>query len=131
MKGSRIELIVTSLFVVVLAALLGTQLHKALSSPPRFRATMLILMQPFTNAAMTESFQASAFHSMPGVRLRQQGAGLIEVVAYGPSKATAETNAWDAFYCLARTAETTFGPGIRMYVCRAPIDGHRTSILHP
>jgi hypothetical protein len=131
MKPKQIGLVVASLLVVVLVALLGTQLHQALSSPPRFRATTLVLMQPFTNAVMTESFQAHAFHSMPGVHLKQTGAGLIEVVAYGPSKTTAETNAWEAFYCLARAGENAFGAGVRMYVCRAPIDGHRTSILHP
>lgn len=54
-------------FVVVLVVVsLGMALHRALSSPPRFRASSLVLMTPFTNGLLAESFQARAFKGAPG-----------------------------------------------------------------
>jgi hypothetical protein len=123
--------IVVSLLVVALLVLLGTELHKALSSPPRFRASTLVLMTPFTNGVLTASFQAHAFQSMPGVHLKQKGAaGLIEVVAYGPTAAAALTNANQATYRLVLAAPEMFGAALRVSIIRGPVNLGRTSIFH-
>jgi hypothetical protein len=123
--------IVVSLLVVVLLVLLGTELHKALSSPPRFRASTLVLMTPFTNGVLTASFQAHTFQSMPGVHLKQIGAaGLVEVVAYGPTAAAALTNANQATYRLVLAAPETFGAALRVSIIRGPVYLGRTSIFH-
>jgi hypothetical protein len=123
--------IVVSLVVVALLVLTGTELHKALSSPPRFRASTVVQMTPFTNGVMTASFQAQTFQSMPGVHLKQRGAaGLIEVVAYGPTAAAALTNANQATYRLLLAAPETFGTAVRVRIVRGAVYLGRTSIFH-
>lgn len=72
--------IIVSLVVVLIVVSLGMALHRALSSPPRFRASSLVLMTPFTNGVLAASFQARAFQSMPGVRLEQRGTTGLRVV---------------------------------------------------
>jgi hypothetical protein len=136
MKPKQIAAVVTSFLVVLLVALLGTQLHKALSSPPRYRAYTVVQMTPFTNGVMTASFQAQTFQSMPGVHLKQRrgaaglAAGLIEVVAYGTTAAAALTNANQAAYRLVRVAPETFGAAVRVRIIEGPIYYGRTSIFH-
>ena len=123
--------IVVSFLVVVLLVLIGTEFHKALSSPPRFRASTVVQMTPFTNGVLTASFQAHAFQSMPGVHLKQRrGVGLIEVIAYGPTAAAALTNANQATSRLLLAAPETFGTAVRFSVLRGPVYLGRTSIFH-
>jgi hypothetical protein len=150
--------IIVSCVVVVVVGSLGVALHRALSSPPRFRASSLALITPTasTSVVLTESFQARAFQSMPGVHLEQRGsaglievvayaatprrpvvragpsrAGLIEVVAYAATAAEAQTNANQAFYPLARAGMETFGAGFRVSILRPALSARRTSIFHP
>src|ERR1039457_3417942 len=73
-------LIIVSCFVVLIVGSLGVALHRAFSSPPRFRASSLVLITPTSsvNGVLAESFQARAFQSMPGVHLKQRGSpGLV------------------------------------------------------
>jgi hypothetical protein len=151
--------IIVSCGVVLILGSLGVALHRALSSPPRFRASSLVLITPTssTKAVLAESFQARAFQSMPGVHLERQGsaglievvayaatprrpavragpggaAGLIEIVAYAATAAEAQTNANQAFYPLARAGMETFGAGFRMSILRPAMSARRTSIFHP
>ena len=150
--------IIVSCVVVLILGSLGVALHRALSSPPRFRASSLVLITPTssTKAVLAESFQARAFQSMPGVHLERQGsaglievggaatprrpavrvgpggaAGLIEIVAYAATAAEAQTNANQAFYPLARAGMGTFGAGFRMSTLRPAMSARRTSIFHP
>ncbi len=104
--------IIVSCVVVLILRSLGVALHRALSSPPRFRASSLVLITPTssTSAVLAKSFQARAFQSMPGVHLEQRGsAGLIEVVAYAATAAEAQTNANQAFYNLPGRSSPSTG----------------------
>ena len=126
--------IIVSCVVVLIVGSLGVALHRALSSPPRFRASSLVLITPtpFTSGVLAETFQARAFQSMPGVHLKQQGtAGLIEVVAYAATAAEAQTNANQAPYPLALAGMETFGAGFRMSILRPALSAQRTFIFHP
>ena len=118
--------------VVPVLASLGMALHRALSSPHRFRASSLVLMTPFTNGELAKSFQARAFQSIPGIHLEQRGTtGLIEVVANAATVAEAQTNANQAPNLLARAAKETYGAGVRVSTIRQAISARRTSIFNP
>ena len=67
--------IIVSIVVTLVVTWLGMALHRALSSPPRFRASSLVLITPAssTSGVLAESFQERAFQSMPGVHLEQRG----------------------------------------------------------
>jgi uncharacterized protein involved in exopolysaccharide biosynthesis len=126
--------IIVSCVVVLIVGSLGLALHRALSSPPRFRASCLVLITPTSSVSgvLAESFQARAFQSIPRVHLEQRGSpGLIEVVAYATNAAEAQTNANQAFYPLARAGEETFGAGFRVSILRQALSARRTSIIHP
>ena len=122
--------IIVSFVVVLVVVSLSMALHRALSSPPRFRASSTMLMMPFTNAVLAESFQARVFQSIPGVHLEQIGtSGLIEVVAYAATAAEAVTNANQAPNLLAFAAHEELG--VRVATARQALSAQRTSIFHP
>src|ERR1039458_8714918 len=126
--------IIVSCVVVLIVGSLGVALHRALSSPPRFRASSLVLITPTSsvNGVLAESFQARAFQSMAGVHLKQRGSpSLIEVVAYATNAAEAQTNANQAFYPMARAGGETFGAGFRVSTLRPALSVRRTSVFHP
>ena len=126
--------IIVSIVVALVVVSLGMAFHRALSSPPRFRASSLVLITPAssTSGVLAESFQERAFQSMPGVHLEQRGSpGLVEVVAYATNAAEAETNANQAPNLLARAAMETLGGGVRVGQVRQAFRARRTSIFHP
>jgi len=126
--------IVVSCVVVLILGSLGVALHRALSSPPRFRASSLVLITPTssTSGVLAESFQARVFESMPGVHLEQRGTnGLVEVVAYAATAAEAQTSANKAFYPLARAGMETFGAWFRVSILRQALSARRASVFRP
>lgn len=126
--------IVVSIVVALVVVSLGMALNRALSSPPRFRASSLVLITPTssTSGVLAQSFQARALQSMPGVHLEQRGSpGLVEVVAYATNAAEAQTNANQAPSLLARAAMETLGGGVRVSQVRQAFRARRTSIFHP
>jgi uncharacterized protein involved in exopolysaccharide biosynthesis len=126
--------IIVSCVVLLIVGSLGVALYRALSSPPRFRASSLVLVAPTssTSGVLAESFQARAFQSMPGIHLEQRGSpGLIEIVAYATNAAEAQTNANQALYPLARAGEETFGSGFRLSIVRPALSARRASAFRP
>ena len=125
------KFIIVSLLVVLVVVLISMALYSTLSSPPRFRASSLVMISPFTNGVLATSFQARAFQSMPAVHLQQQGAaGIIEVVAYGTTAGEAQTSANQATDRLLRAVAESFGTGVRVGILRRADNARRTSIFH-
>lgn len=119
-------LVLVSVLVALVVSSLVMVLSRTLSGPPRFRSSALVLMMPFTNAVLSQDFQARAFQSIPAIHLEHRGGSVVEVVAYAATSTAARTDADEATDRLISAAMGTFGSGVRLSIVKHAEPGRRS-----